>query len=118
LRFPYTMFTLQTKFNSLLLNPLVEVTVNTVARRKTLKTFAPVTSKNSASSWINALKKPARNNWNVILHYMLSTAGAACFSILCHASEHVSARVSVRVSAILTGTEIVYLGIQFLHSLM
>ncbi len=54
MRFPNTMFTLQTSFNPLLLggggNPLVEATLN--ARRKALKTFetfVPVTSKNSAS---------------------------------------------------------------------
>jgi hypothetical protein len=39
-------------------------------------------------------------------------------SILYHASARVSARVLARVSAILTSTEIAYLGIQFLHSLM
>jgi hypothetical protein len=51
------MFTLQstTSFKPLLLkgerglNYVVEVTVNTVARRKTLKTFVPMTSKNLAS---------------------------------------------------------------------
>jgi hypothetical protein len=48
------MFTLQISFKPLLLkrsregvNPLVEVTV--IARRKTLKTFVPITSKNLAS---------------------------------------------------------------------
>ena len=47
LRFPYTMFTLQTSYIPILLNLLVVVTLN--SERETLKTFVPVTSKNSAS---------------------------------------------------------------------
>ncbi len=59
LRFPYTMTTLQTSFplsNHFCWgegggreNPLVEVTVNSKEENSTLKTFVPVTFKNSAS---------------------------------------------------------------------
>ncbi len=57
MRFPDTMFTIQNSFRPLLLNrgggggggnPLVKVTKN-IARRKTLKAFIPIRSKNSAS---------------------------------------------------------------------
>jgi hypothetical protein len=57
MRFPYTMFTVQTNFKPLLLGGGGIKSVSKgelrIARRKTVKIFVPITSKNSASGYKN-----------------------------------------------------------------